>query len=57
MDPLPLAVEEQLLPELQQLLAAIHQEGRLIPADGLCAAGHTVKKKKTTVVYPHLVLR
>ena len=36
--PLPLAVEQQLLSELQQLLVALHQERRVIPADCLGAA-------------------
>lgn len=36
--PLPLAVEQQLLSELLQLLVAVHQERRVIPADRLRAA-------------------
>lgn len=36
--PLPLAIQQQLLPELQQLLVALHQERRVIPADRLGTA-------------------
>lgn len=36
--PLPLAVQQQLLAELQQLLVALHQERRVIPADRLGTA-------------------
>lgn len=45
-DPLPLAVEQQLLPELQQLLVALHQEGRVVPADGLRAADKRAGNKQ-----------
>lgn len=45
-DPLPLAVEQQLLPELQQLLVALHQEGRVVPADGLRAADKRARNKR-----------
>ena len=36
--PLPLAIQQQLLPELQQLLVTLHQERRVIPADCLGTA-------------------
>lgn len=39
--PLPLAVQHQLLSELLQLLVAVHQERRVIPADCLGAAEET----------------
>ena len=36
--PLPLTIQQQLLSELQQLLVALHQERRVIPADCFGAA-------------------
>lgn len=37
-DPLPLAIQQQLFPELQQLLVVLRQERRVIPTDCLGAA-------------------
>lgn len=37
-DPLPLTIQQQLFPELQEPLVMLHQERRVIPADCLCAA-------------------
>lgn len=36
--PFPLAIQQQLLSELQQLLVALHQERRVVPADSLGTA-------------------
>lgn len=38
MDPLCLAVQQQLLSKLQQLLVALHQQRSVIPADRLSAS-------------------
>ncbi len=53
-DPLPLAVQQQLLTELQQLLVVLHQERRVISADRLGAAeerGHEVKWRRESKKY------
>lgn len=48
--PLPLAIQQQLLPELQQLLVALHQERRVISADCLGAeeekGGKEVRRRR-----------